>query len=720
MKEELDIEKNIFVQGQPLVPFDDAIAFCEIYQNYLSPKLNTKSFVKFIHSFNNAIEKRLKNPVKVNANVAKKTIQVCDAFVFEINSYDKKIINYGFLDYFQTIKEYNLVSLKPLMTTSYWLRFIFQQILTPEMWDILSVNDHCLFKLSNCCLSYLNNDKRFQYLQKQLLPQLLELDENIYNLARIVTTHTTVTSEDYSRVWQHQALYLKLYDEGKLLKLMDYAIGDDILKNYSSGTKGLKEYFVNNWMDGSGWRYLCCYGDELFSYIWSKQTQGSRFISARNYLLTLYKAELPVPPLPKIQAVWFQIYGDKFLTDFSNNNHWEDVPSKVLNITFNHLAKSPEYTDSNIDKMLKIFYWSAVDKIIMDKNQIKSGWKWLNKKADNWYEQRQQESYKNNIHWPAYLKNSTLKIEQWFIHELSNNAQLYDAATSMRNCLADYSDDCINGEKRFFTINTKNNNNRSLAVVGLAHDENKMWQIYDVKGFANQSVSKEIQCVAGKFLKIYQSLYEKVRIKKRSIYKLYSHHKRMYLSLETAIDSIIDNVTKRFMKAVYYGDLNAVICELNKGASINSTSRYYVSSLEVAIASSKNSKPLETVKLLLANKADPNLHHSKGWCALFQAVSWQNIEVLELLLTYEANPNIIIERKNSLYDLAKYHYIKNVFPNMWKYVLIKDEDQSEEDWLSHIAKCADAGSQPECLFLLRQYGAKTLLEISQSRYKKVA
>jgi len=110
--------------------------------------------------------------------------------------------------------------------------------------------------------------------------------------------------------------------------------------------------------------------------------------------------------------------------------------------------------------------------------------------------------------------------------------------------------------------------------------------------------------------------------------------------------------------ASYFGHYDVVKMLLAKGAEVNIYSKNV---MQVApIHSAVTADNLEIAKLLLENKADPNLIQSKGVTPLHEAAQNGSPEMVELLLTYEADPQAKMSDGETPMDIA----IKKHYPNI--------------------------------------------------------
>ncbi len=106
------------------------------------------------------------------------------------------------------------------------------------------------------------------------------------------------------------------------------------------------------------------------------------------------------------------------------------------------------------------------------------------------------------------------------------------------------------------------------------------------------------------------------------------------------------------MKAVFSKNLEQVK-ELSNPETVNVKNNRGQSSLHLACSYS-NSKTKEIIKVLLENKADPNLREEGGFTPLMLAVS-TTIDSVEMLLKNGANPNLINKYGGTALMLASYY-----------------------------------------------------------------
>jgi hypothetical protein len=85
---------------------------------------------------------------------------------------------------------------------------------------------------------------------------------------------------------------------------------------------------------------------------------------------------------------------------------------------------------------------------------------------------------------------------------------------------------------------------------------------------------------------------------------------------------------------------------LDRGADVNIRSNDGYTALMASVYSVNTTSNIETVKLLLDRGADVNNRSDSGYTALIYALNIENIELIELLLDYGANPYTFYRRDN--------------------------------------------------------------------------
>jgi hypothetical protein len=175
----------------------------------------------------------------------------------------------------------------------------------------------------------------------------------------------------------------------------------------------------------------------------------------------------------------------------------------------------------------------------------------------------------------------------------------------------------------------------------------------------------------------------------------------------------MNDATTRLFAAAYEGDLEAVREAVSAGAELTETDDQGNTPLVAAIAADAAQHRKDIVKILLSGGADPDYHDGDARGVLYQAVFLQDAELMEMLLSAGANPNLLLQTQESLYSWAESDYVYDRFEPRLPFAPTAADRESPETWLSFLDRCAKERHviAPDFLRVLRKYGAKTTQEL---------
>jgi hypothetical protein len=192
----------------------------------------------------------------------------------------------------------------------------------------------------------------------------------------------------------------------------------------------------------------------------------------------------------------------------------------------------------------------------------------------------------------------------------------------------------------------------------------------------------------------------------------------------------MNQATKDLFQAAMSGNIEGIQLALKEGADINAVDQSHESALSIAIFYCDDDQLLMlTTAYLLDHGADPDFRGKDNTGVLFHAALRMNPELMKMLLERGANPNIILDGDESLYDWSEFTYRYHAYdvpshalePSLGMDLPLfpTDEDRaSEESWLRFLDRCADVAgvTPPSILWVMRQYGAKTTSELNNPKY----
>jgi hypothetical protein len=123
-------------------------------------------------------------------------------------------------------------------------------------------------------------------------------------------------------------------------------------------------------------------------------------------------------------------------------------------------------------------------------------------------------------------------------------------------------------------------------------------------------------------------------------------------------------------------------------------------------------------RALLELGADPNLLDNEGSSPLEIPMLRMDTEMLRILLEAGADPNKTegFDGDELLYDWAVRDYCLEALPNPLPEEPTEDDKKDEDSWLAFFDRIAAKYNyrRPDHLFLLRQYGAKSITEMKDA------
>ena len=121
----------------------------------------------------------------------------------------------------------------------------------------------------------------------------------------------------------------------------------------------------------------------------------------------------------------------------------------------------------------------------LEKNERHAGWSWMVRRATEWA-QRQQQELQAQEGWPVPFDFAN--VADWSIVPLRNPFALWEEARVMRHCADQFTDVCLQGKALLLSVRL---GQKRVATVSL-QSEGGVWQLAQVKGFANTPASVEL------------------------------------------------------------------------------------------------------------------------------------------------------------------------------------------------------------------------------------
>lgn len=189
----------------------------------------------------------------------------------------------------------------------------------------------------------------------------------------------------------------------------------------------------------------------------------------------------------------------------------------------------------------------------------------------------------------------------------------------------------------------------------------------------------------------------------------------------------MDTTTPALMDAAAAGDFELVRQLAQVGADLNTLDDgETLLDRAVAVLTLPDTVPAfaaDMLRLLLQLGADPNLPGDEGMTALHTAMLARNVELMRILLESGAEPNGMpgLSPGETLYDWAEFDYRYSTWDEPFGLqgsltppdAPTAADKASADAWLLYLDRCAikHRVRRPDYLFLLREFGARTAVEL---------
>lgn len=153
----------------------------------------------------------------------------------------------------------------------------------------------------------------------------------------------------------------------------------------------------------------------------------------------------------------------------------------------------------------------------LDPNQRKASWEWFMRQQREWHEaidlaeRLKLKARTEDNSWESALQEVVVK--GYKIIPLTSSYELIDEGKDMHHCVGSYSENCLEGNSRIFSIRDKENNKiATLELRFTTYFSGKTqhgWVVNQCRGVCNGDVSAELKTVAEEVARKYNKAVEK-------------------------------------------------------------------------------------------------------------------------------------------------------------------------------------------------------------------
>ncbi len=158
------------------------------------------------------------------------------------------------------------------------------------------------------------------------------------------------------------------------------------------------------------------------------------------------------------------------------------------------------FIDSDLPAV--ITWMSATDQSI-DRNQQRSGWKFLARRAEDWRTGIEDRPIAEKQCW--YSDVDSILCGDWHVDGITNAWNLHRLSLTQRHCADRFLEGCLADVERIFTIS--DDGGKICATVRLSRCE-ATWSVSEVRGFANAPVSEHLLDLSQKLAACYSTNWQ--------------------------------------------------------------------------------------------------------------------------------------------------------------------------------------------------------------------
>lgn len=323
----------------------------------------------------------------------------------------------------------------------------------------------------------------------------LKIDPEVLNLARRARTvrklkhQPNLTIDHFNNVIKHIEGFRQLDKEApNLLWLYTIALEEKVIPK-GELIQALKKMLVYySGIRERGWRLIC--KSNIRDFEPALETNSEQW----GYLVEYIKLHNLLDRNQAIPRKALHLFNEPhWIVDIKNRIFYRGVEVKpaLLNSYINETINTENLEEFAQNEAIPVFTWLSDVEPQLDKNQLKKGWPWLLKEATTWIDKNATEAHLSTIQWECKL--GALTLGQYQFVPLTNAWQVREEAIRNRHCADQFIDKCRAGIYRLYSVYFYNGKHK--ATLGVKFEDNQ-WELHQLKSFANQTVSLQVQSIA--------------------------------------------------------------------------------------------------------------------------------------------------------------------------------------------------------------------------------
>ncbi|MDP2640495.1 MAG: hypothetical protein Q8Q16_07495, partial [Betaproteobacteria bacterium] len=263
-----------------------------------------------------------------------------------------------------------------------------------------------------------------------------------------------VTQVQYNNVLAGRATYQRIQDDNpKLVWLYNFLRAEKLHPKGDQPVASMKAWLLRHGDVGeAGWRLVANGNEQAFRHIIDFVDEHGGISGRHEYLPKWLRM---LGKLRRSRAVPRPLAGlfshdtyDGFCTEegdrvrFRNVDLQPGVLRAILEEGERRLARGSHQSFIEED-VVEALVWLQTEKPVLDKNQLRQGWRYLADRAVMWRVECEASNTLTNLSWESLLPET--RIGPWRIVPLADAWQLRREALTRRHCCDQYVEECMDG-----------------------------------------------------------------------------------------------------------------------------------------------------------------------------------------------------------------------------------------------------------------------------------
>jgi hypothetical protein len=293
----------------------------------------------------------------------------------------------------------------------------------------------------------------------------------------------------------HQRLIADVQrDAPTLVWVMQLALDNGIPLNPKlEAVAALKKAILKKPGSETQWRLLCHSRQEDFGVVLNHPSTELRWQTLRQWLRFLEdigaSRQLPAPVVELLLNALIVYIGH--MIDVGGLRRMYPIP--VLRIMARECQeraglRADLYQSFVADEVALVLEWSGKGKIALDRNQEKSGWRYLLRRARDWQHRTLHKSLLGMESVPDLIDQRN--VGEYVVKPLNSAYLMWEEGFAMRHCVGSLWQLALNETSRFYSIRARNSDDR-VATLEIQNTGNG-WKVFDCRKYCNFSADSEM------------------------------------------------------------------------------------------------------------------------------------------------------------------------------------------------------------------------------------